>query len=58
LHFLARNRPGEQPYDEIASGEFGKSLTKTFAGASLDAVAIHRTRQDALAHDQPEPGVA
>ena len=55
---ISRNRLGNQAHDEIACGQFRQNLPEAFAHASLDAVAVHRTRKQAFGNHHPQPRVA
>lgn len=55
---ITRNRLGNETNDKVARGQFRQSLSKTFANASLDAVAIHRTRKQSLGNDHAQPGIS
>lgn len=55
---IAWNRLGNETNDKVAGGQFRQSLSKAFAHTPLDAVAIHRTRKQALGNDHTQPGIS
>lgn len=52
------NRLGNETNDKITRRQFRQSVTKTFTHASLDAVAIHRAREQSLGNDHTQAGIS
>jgi len=58
VRLLARYRPGEQTNDKVARRQFRENLPETRTHAPLHAIAVHRTRQLALADDHAQARMA
>ena len=54
---IAWNRLGNETNDKITRGQFRQGVAKTFTHASLDPVAIHRTRKQSLGNDHAQAGM-
>ena len=43
-------------HDEVGKGEFGRQLTKHFAGMALDAIPVHRPTRVPARDGEAKPG--